>query len=146
MLNYEQIAKRYGVSEATIRRWWKGGSFPKPSIHTGKTVLWNESNLDAWDKTGQAELMQIDERETQETIAEAKAEPAWTPELSDLLKKDQQLKQQRATEIRAELGLSPDASEHDVLIAIQAIKKTLIDKCGCCAWPIDAKEKSGQQQ
>jgi len=53
MLNYQDVARRYGVTEATIRRWLKSSlyGFPKPTFHTGKTVLWHEDDLAAFERS-----------------------------------------------------------------------------------------------
>jgi predicted DNA-binding transcriptional regulator AlpA len=64
MLNYQDVAKRYGVTEATILRWLKSSlyGFPKPSVHTGKTVLWHEDDLAAFEKGDHRETSRLNKQ------------------------------------------------------------------------------------
>lgn len=42
-----QLAKRFGVTERTIREWVKRGTLPPPTCFSRKTKRWNPSDIAA---------------------------------------------------------------------------------------------------
>jgi predicted site-specific integrase-resolvase len=48
------IAKRYGVSNATIHRWWRSGLIPAPTLYSAKFARWNLEAVEAALKTSTA--------------------------------------------------------------------------------------------
>lgn len=47
-LSDKQIAKRYGVSRATVWRWLRAGKFPK-SIKINGSTRWRITDLEQWE-------------------------------------------------------------------------------------------------
>jgi excisionase family DNA binding protein len=44
MLRVSDVADRLGVSEKTVRRWFKAGTLPQP-IKLGRLLLWKPADL-----------------------------------------------------------------------------------------------------
>ncbi|MDF4413683.1 helix-turn-helix transcriptional regulator [Vibrio alginolyticus] len=48
ILTTKQICTMTNRSVSTITRWWKGGRFPKPLQHHGRTYGWDSEMVQAW--------------------------------------------------------------------------------------------------
>lgn len=48
MLSRAEIADRLGVSTETINAWRRNGRFPEPDLRVGRTALWSEATVTAW--------------------------------------------------------------------------------------------------
>lgn len=54
LLSTKEVAKIINRSTTTLYRWWKiEGFFPKPILHNGKAVAWNEETVQQWVKSNQ---------------------------------------------------------------------------------------------
>lgn len=49
-LRVGEVARRYGLSVATIWAYASRGLMPKPVYLTARTTRWRAADLDAWDK------------------------------------------------------------------------------------------------
>ena len=49
----EQVARRYGISEAAVRQRRHRGQLP-PAVKVGRSLRWDESDLDRWDDAHKA--------------------------------------------------------------------------------------------
>lgn len=45
-----QVAERFGVHTATIHRWVKSGTFPRPVRLSPGSTRWREADLTAWER------------------------------------------------------------------------------------------------
>ncbi|RHZ95342.1 AlpA family phage regulatory protein [Cereibacter sphaeroides] len=61
-LTDKQVAERYGVSRATIWRWVKTGTFPRPVTFSPGCVRWSEAEVLAWEAKRLAERPEVKPR------------------------------------------------------------------------------------
>ncbi len=48
LIRQAQVARRLGVSDATIKRWRLAGNFPPGYLLTPKTIVWRLSDVLSW--------------------------------------------------------------------------------------------------
>jgi len=110
VLTQDDILNEFKISRQTLYRWRKAGGFPQP-IQLAGVLRWRRDDIEAFRQSGQVELMQIDERETEQTIAEAKADPTWRTDIPF------------GKELR-----EIEAKATQILAAAKALKKLLAEK------------------
>ena len=47
-IRLHDLTRRIGVSKATVWRWVKAGTFPKPTKFGPHTTVWSVNEVDAW--------------------------------------------------------------------------------------------------
>ena len=47
-LRQSEVARKFGVSDATIKRWRLSGNFPPGYLLTPKTIVWRLSDVLSW--------------------------------------------------------------------------------------------------
>lgn len=47
LMNLKQVAKNFGVSPRTIRRWAQCGEFP-PFVRSGQQMFWYAAEIENW--------------------------------------------------------------------------------------------------
>lgn len=123
MLSIKEVTERYKVARSTIYRWLGSGAFPKPvRIGDGDTVRWREEDLDAFDRKGKVEMIQLDDKDweaMQATTGE------WTSTYREAMKKENPDNGNTLRELKVQLGLSGDSTNGEVLGATMDTKSEI---------------------